>query len=66
MDNISKTLEDFLKKSTVIKKISDDGMEETICDLETGECHILRLMDGLIERVNKKYITEDGRLLLQD
>ncbi len=66
MENINKTLDDFLKKSTVVKKISDDGMEETVCDLETGECYIIRSKDGLIERVNKKYITEDGRLLLQD
>jgi hypothetical protein len=65
MNNTDKALDDFLTK-TVIKDVSEDGKEETVCDLETGECYIIRTKDGLIERINKKYITEDGRLLLQD
>jgi len=65
MNNANKALEDFLDK-TVIKDVSEDGKEETICDPETGECYVIRTKDGLIERINKKYITEDGRQLLQD
>jgi hypothetical protein len=65
MDNTTKVLDDFLAKTTV-KDVSEDGKEETICDMVTGECYVLRSKDGLIERINKKYITEDGRQLLQD
>jgi len=36
------------------------------CDLKTGECYIIRSKDGIVERINKKFITEDGRQLLQD
>jgi hypothetical protein len=67
MDKTSKVLDDFLGK-TVIKDVSEDGKEETICDPVTGECYVIRSKDGLIERVTneKKYITEDGRQLLED
>jgi len=65
MDNTNKVLDDFLNK-TIVKDVSEDGKEETVCDLVTGECYVIRSKDGLIERINKKYITEDGRQLLQD
>lgn len=59
------SLDQFLnpKKTT---KISDDGMSQEVCDLQTGECYVIRSKDGIVERINKKYITEDGRQLLQD
>jgi hypothetical protein len=66
MDNIDKTLDDFLDKGTITKTISPDGKEEEVCDLTTGECYIIRSRDGIVERINKRYITEDGRQLLQD
>jgi hypothetical protein len=65
MENNNKVLDDFLNK-TVVKDVSEDGKEETVCDLATGECYVIRTKDGLVERINKKYITEDGRQLLQD
>jgi len=65
MDNTSKVLDDFLD-TTTIKDVSEDGKEQTVCDKDTGECYVIRTKDGLIERINKKYITEDGRMLLQD
>jgi hypothetical protein len=65
MNNRDKAIEDFLNK-TVIKDVSEDGTEETVCDMATGECYVIRTKDGLVERINKKYITEDGRQLLQD
>lgn len=67
MDDTNKVLDDFLEKQNVItKKVSPDGKEEEVCDITTGECYIIRTRDGIVERINKKYITEDGRQLLQD
>lgn len=66
MDDATKVLDDFLGNPTITKKISPDGKEEEVCDLTTGECYIIRTRDGIVERINKKYITEDGRQLLQD
>ena len=65
MENINKVLDDFLD-TTEIKEVSEDGKQQTVCDRETGECYVIRTKDGLVERINKKYITEDGRQLLQD
>jgi hypothetical protein len=67
MDNlkINNTADQFLNQKQVTK-ISNDGMEREECDLVTGECYVIRSKDGIVERINKKYITEDGRQLLQD
>ena len=62
---LNKTMDQFLNPKTV-KNISNDGMEREECDLQTGECYVIRSKDGIVERINKKYITEDGRQLLQD
>jgi hypothetical protein len=40
--------------------------EQEVCDMQTGECYTIKSKDGIVERINKKYITEDGRQLLQD
>jgi len=66
MKNIEKNLDNFLgNKNTNNKnlKIEEEGFEE-VCDTKTGECKTIKTKDGLIERVNKKVITEDGRSLL--
>jgi hypothetical protein len=67
MDNlkIKNTADQFLNQKQVTK-VSNDGMEREECDLATGECYIIRSKDGIVERINKKYVTEDGRQLLQD
>ena len=65
MEDKNKALDNFLD-NTIIKDVSEDGKEQTVCDALTGECYIIRTKDGLVERINKKYITEDGRQLLQD
>ena len=65
MDKREQVLDDFVKK-TFTKEVSEDGKEETICDIQTGECYVIRTRDGIVERINKKYVTEDGRQLLQD
>ena len=62
---LNNTLNQFLNPKKV-NKVSNDGMEREECDLQTGECYVIRSKDGIVERINKKYITEDGRQLLQD
>lgn len=64
-EKINDAINQFLNPKTVVS-VSDDGMESQECDLTTGECYIIRSKDGLVERINKKYVTDDGRQLLQD
>lgn len=64
-NKIKDSLNQFLTPKQV-KNYSNDGMEREECDLQTGECYVIRSKDGIVERINKKYITEDGRQLLQD
>jgi hypothetical protein len=64
-NNINSSIDQFLNPKTV-RKQSADGREEEVCDLQTGECYTIKSKDGIVERINKKYITEDGRQLLQD
>jgi len=64
--DLTKIIDDFLQRESVVRTSSEDGKEEEVCDLKTGECYIIRTKDGIVERINKKYITEDGRQLLQD
>lgn len=62
---LNNAMDQFLNPKQV-KSVSTDGMEKEECDLQTGECYIIRSKDGIVERINKKYITDDGRQLLQD
>ncbi len=64
-NKVDQTVNQFLNPKNV-KSVSQDGMEREECDLVTGECYVIRSRDGIVERINKKYITEDGRQLLQD
>jgi hypothetical protein len=63
--NFNMAVDEFLKQKTSKNK-SADGKEEEVCDLQTGECYVIRSKDGIVERLNKKFITEDGRQLLED
>lgn len=65
-NKLDKSVDRFLTNRVKKSQVSNDGMETEECDLVTGECYILRSKDGIIERINKKYITDDGRQLLQD
>ncbi len=65
MEKLNKAVDQFLSPK-VTKAVSNDQMEREECDLQTGECYVIRSKDGIVERINKKYITEDGRQLLQD
>ena len=64
-NNLDNTIDNFLTPKNV-KKVSNDGMEREECDMVTGECYTIREKDGIVERINKRYITDDGRQLLQD
>jgi len=64
-NKLKNTMDNFLQQKSV-RNISNDGMEREECDLVTGECYTIREKDGIVERINKKYITNDGRQLLQD
>lgn len=64
-NRMNNSIDQFLKPKQV-RNVSNDGMEKEECDLQTGECYIIRSKDGIVERINKKYITDDGRQLLQD
>ena len=64
-NKINNTVDRFLNKKTV-KPLSNDGKEQEVCDLQTGECYTIKSKDGIVERINKKFKTEDGRQLLQD
>ncbi len=63
-EKFNKSLDNFMSKTKTTKKLNNTETEE--CDLQTGECYVIRSKDGIVERINKKYITEDGRQLLQD
>jgi hypothetical protein len=63
--HLNNSLDQFLNPK-VVKNQTQDGKEQEICDLQTGECYTIKSKDGIVERINKKYVTEDGRQLLQD
>jgi hypothetical protein len=65
MNKINNSVDQFLSPK-VSRQVSKNEMEREECDLQTGECYIIRSKDGIVERINKKYVTEDGRQLLQD
>jgi hypothetical protein len=45
-------LDSYLGKNTkTSEKDMGDGTKQ-VCDLETGECYVVRMKDGLIERVD--------------
>ena len=39
------------KKTNMTEKELGNGMKE-VCDLDTGDCYVIRMKDGLIERVD--------------
>lgn len=65
MNNLNNSLDQFLSPKKVAN-VTQDGKEQEVCDIQTGECYTIREKDGIVERINKRYITDDGRQLLQD
>lgn len=50
--NVKLILDSYLGKNTkTTEKDLGDGSKQ-VCDLDTGECYIVRMKDGLIERVD--------------
>lgn len=50
--SVKNILENYLgKKTQTTEKDLGDGSKQ-ICDLQTGECYVVRMKDGLIERVD--------------
>lgn len=50
--NIKETLDKYLGKSSrYSEKDNGDGTKQ-VCDLDTGDCYVVRMRDGLIERVD--------------
>jgi hypothetical protein len=64
-NKLNNTMDQFLSPKQT-KRTSNDEMEREECDMVTGECYTIREKDGIVERINKKYFTNDGRQLLQD
>lgn len=59
------TLDQFLEPK-IVKNVSPDQTEYEECDIQTGECFVIKTKDGIVERINKTFVTEDGRQLLHD
>ena len=50
--NVKLILDSYLGKNTIhTEKDLGDGSKQ-VCDLDTGECYVVRMKDGLIERVD--------------
>lgn len=50
--NVKLILDSYLGKNTrTSEKDLGDGSKQ-VCDLDTGECYVVRMKDGLIERVD--------------
>lgn len=62
-NKLDKTLNNFLGSS---HRSTKKSISNGVCDLKTGECYTIKPKDGIIERINKTFITEDGRQLLED
>jgi len=50
--DINMILDSYLgKKTRTSEKDMGDGTKQ-VCDLDTGDCYVVRMKDGLIERVD--------------
>jgi hypothetical protein len=50
--SVKTILENYLgRKTQTTEKDLGDGTKQ-VCDIQTGECYVVRMKDGLIERVD--------------
>ena len=42
----------YLKKDTRVSEKQIDDNHKQVCDLDTGDCYVVSMKDGLIERVD--------------
>lgn len=52
MSNIKMLLDNYLRKDTRVSEKQIDDNHKQVCDLDTGDCYVIRMKDGLIERVD--------------
>ena len=50
--NIKNLLDDYLQKDARITERDNGNGYKEVCDLDTGDCYTVRMIDGLIERVD--------------
>lgn len=50
--NIKTALDNYLGKSVRFSQEDNGDGTKQVCDLDTGDCYIVRMKDGLIERVD--------------
>jgi hypothetical protein len=51
------TLDRFLGRNTRITERSIGPNQKEVCDLDTNECYVISVSDGLIERVDNTRLT---------
>ena len=51
------TLDRFLGSNTRITERSIGPNQKEVCDLDTNECYVISVSDGLIERVDNTRLT---------
>ena len=54
--NIKTALDNYLGKSVRFSEQDNGNGTKEVCDLDTGECYVVREKDGLIEERDIKYI----------
>jgi len=50
--NVKLILDSYLGKNTRTSEKDLGNGSKQVCDLDTGECYVVRMKDGLIERVD--------------
>lgn len=69
--NIKSALDNYLGKSVKYSERDNGDGTKQVCDLETGDCYVVREKDGLIERAghqvtaNRKVRVETTRGIKQ-
>jgi hypothetical protein len=55
--NIKTALDNYLGKSVRFSEQDNGNGTKEVCDLDTGECYVVREKDGLIERAGHQVYT---------
>jgi hypothetical protein len=55
--NIKSALDNYLGKSVRFSEQDNGNGTKEVCDLDTGECYVVREKDGLIERAGHQVYT---------
>lgn len=54
--NLKQKLDNYLGKSVKFSEQDNGDGTKEVCDLDTGECYVVRERDGLIERAGHQNI----------